>query len=465
MTHPTLALSRKLRELSPEVGLALFEKLDAMALEHGLWSEVKGSAVPLKIAASPWFVSAQQMAYLSRASWLMRLSLKRLTRMWYSLPEARALLPLAPLESAFFERFGDPEGLPQERLFCRLDALCRFGSPGWEDSLKFLENNVVGIGGMTYAPAATMITERLFELLHVSHPTFRSLPDPRTLLAEELFQHALARGLQGTITVALIDDQNQYRLGGEMGRLAKFFQGVGIKAVALDARELELGSDGRLMAGDTEIDLIYRFVELRELLETPDCLHALKPLWTAFQRGLVVPSLAGDLDHKSAFEILTSEEFASHFEPEWLDVLRRHVPWTRLLYDRHTSSPHDEQVDLFDFAENNRERLVLKPNRDCGGRKVLLGSVTGDGEWRQALNEAAKNPRMFVIQESIELMEEELPCLTHTGEVEWHHRFLSLGLFPTARQAGALGRFSDGEVVNISQNGGVVPLIVLEDER
>ena len=463
--HPTLALSKKLHELTPQEGRDLYEKLKTLALDNGLWSEVNGAPVPLKIVAAPWFVTARQTQYLAEVSWAVRQSLKRLTRLWFQSPEARALLPLAPLEEQFFNLFGDPTGLPEERLFCRLDALCRFHGEDWIDSLRFLENNVVGIGGMTYAPAATLLVERLFELLSISHDNFSYLPDPRKLLAEELFQHAVARGLRGEITVALLDDQNQYRLGGEMGRLAKFFQSVGIRALAIDARELELDSQGQLRAGDNRVDMIYRFVELRELLETPDCLHALKPLWTAFQRGLVVPSLAGDLDHKSTFELLTSPDFASHFRAERLEVLKKHVPWTRLLYERHTLSPLQKKIDLFEFAESNRERLVLKPNRDCGGCKVLLGSKAGNAEWRAAPEEAAQRPRSFVVQESIELVEEELPCLSESGEVEWSRRYLSLGLFPTTHQTGALGRFSDGAVVNISQNGGVVPLIVLEEDN
>ncbi len=463
--HPTLALSKKLQELTPQEGRDLYEKLKALALDNGLWSEINGAPVPLKIAAAPWFVTAQQTQYLAEVAWAVRQSLKRLTKLWFQRPEARALLPLAPLEEQFFNLFGDPTGLPEERLFCRLDALCRFDGEDWTESLRFLENNVVGVGGMTYAPAATLLVERLFELLSISHDNFSYPPDPRKLLAEELFQHAVARGLRGEITVALLDDQNQYRLGGEMGRLAKFFQSVGIRALAIDARELELDSQGNLRAGENKVDLIYRFVELRELLETPDCLHALRPLWTAFQRGLVVPSLAGDLDHKSTFELLTSAEFATHFRAEWREVLKKHVPWTRLLYERHTTSPSGETIDLFDFAENNRDRLVLKPNRDCGGCKVLLGSKARSAEWRAALEEAAQRPRSFVVQDSIELVEEKLPCLSENGEVEWSKRYLSLGLFPTSNQTGALGRFSDGAVVNISQNGGVVPLIVLEDDN
>jgi hypothetical protein len=459
---PTFALSQKLRALTCVEGEALYRKLESLALEEGLWSEVKGRPVPLKLAASPWFLDANQMAYLQRVSWQMRNSLKTLTNLWFHSTRAKELLPLEALESSFFELFGDPSGLPVERLFCRLDALCRFNGPDWKESLRFLENNVVGIGGMTYAPAANLITERLFELLSISHPTFRSLPDPRTLLAEELFEQARARGLQGEMTVALVDDLNQYSLGGEMGRLARFFQGVGIRAIAADARDLELDRHDQFRVGDCKIDLVYRFVELRELLETPDCLHALRPLWTAFQRGIVVPSLAGDLDHKSTFELLTSEEFASHFSPEWREVHRLHVPWTRLLYERQTKTSSGHKIDLFDYAEKNRRSLVIKPNRDYGGNKVLLGSLATPSEWREALNEASCRPRSFVLQEGIDLVEETLPCLESSGEVDWSVRYLSLGLFPNARQTGALGRFADGPVVNISQNGGVVPLIVLE---
>ena len=114
--HPTLALSRKLRELSPQEGREIYEKLEVLALDNGLWSEVKGAPVPLKIAATPWFVTARQTQYLAEVAWAVRQSLKRLTRLWFQSQEARALLPLAPLEEQFFNLFGDPTGLPEERL-------------------------------------------------------------------------------------------------------------------------------------------------------------------------------------------------------------------------------------------------------------------------------------------------------------------------------------------------------------
>ena len=74
--HPTLALSQKLRELSPEEGRDIYEKLKTLALDNGLWSEVNGAPVPLKIVAAPWFVTARQTQYLAEVSWAVRQSLK-----------------------------------------------------------------------------------------------------------------------------------------------------------------------------------------------------------------------------------------------------------------------------------------------------------------------------------------------------------------------------------------------------
>ena len=107
--------------------------------------------------------------------------------------------------------------------------------------------------------------------------------------------------------------------------------------------------------------------------------------------------------------------------------------------------------------------LAFRGSRRSG--EDSSGAQGFDPESKAALEEAAQRPRSFVVQESIELVEEELPCLSESGEVEWSRRYLSLGLFPTTHQTGALGRFSDGAVVNISQNGGVVPLIVLEEDN
>jgi hypothetical protein len=51
----------------------------------------------------------------------------------------------------------------------------------------------------------------------------------------------------------------------------------------------------------------------------------------------MVSSIAGDLDHKTCFEVLTDEEVAARvFSVAERQLFRRHILWTRMVTQRET---------------------------------------------------------------------------------------------------------------------------------
>ncbi len=451
------SLDLTLKQLTKPQVRRICEELETGALELGLWSEERGEPRPLRLAARPWIVSPATVSYLSRVGWQIRTALRRVSELFEQSPQLAAALPLEPPELRCLRSIGEQRSGPGERLFCRLDALGSLDSEKELEGLKFVEVNVVGIGGMTYAPAAPQLLTRTLERLYPVALT--PLADPRDLLVEEILEHAAALGLKRPPRVALLDDQRLYKLGGEMGRLAGHLLARGLEARAVDVREIEKTRGGTYCCGDFHFDLIYRFLELRELAELDWEGGGLATLWSAFREGRVLPTLAGDLDHKSVFEPLTCPEFGAHLTVAQREACARHVLWTRLLYERFTLDARGREIDLFPYAEREQQQLVLKPNRECGGVKVVLGALVTPKVWRETLEEAFEHPSTFVVQQATEPTRETLPCLEPTGEVDFQERFVSLGLFPGAKGLGALGRFSDGPVVNISQGGGVIPVV------
>ncbi len=76
-----------------------------------------------------------------------------------------------------------------------------------------------------------------------------------------------------------------------------------------------------------------------------------------------------------------------------------HIPWTARAID--TRVPRrGAWVEPLVWAEQNRERTVLKPGRGAGSRGVILGAVTPETLWRQALQRAV-NEGDWVIQEQV----------------------------------------------------------------
>ena len=88
----------------------------------------------------------------------------------------------------------------------------------------------------------------------------------------------------------------------------------------------------------------------------------------AFVNNQVISSIAGELDHKSGFEVFTNPDFAGFFSPAERSMFRKYLPWTRLIRERRTTDKAGRPIDLVPYAIKNREQLILKPSRAYGGR-------------------------------------------------------------------------------------------------
>jgi len=170
----------------------------------------------------------------------------------------------------------------------------------------------------------------------------------------------------------------------------------------------------------------------------------------------MMPTVGGDLEHKSALELLSSPAFATRFDAATWDACTRHILWTRLLTERHTEGPAGVVVDLFPFARAAREALVLKPNRGYGGEGVLLGAHATEGEWDEALSRAAYAPGEWVVQSLCETNRE--PFVDASG-VE-RELFTTCGFFPSAMGTGIFGRAGSSPVVNLSTGASLTPFLV-----
>jgi hypothetical protein len=175
----------------------------------------------------------------------------------------------------------------------------------------------------------------------------------------------------------------------EQSHLVTYYRAQrGIDVRHADPRELRL-VDGEVYYEDTVVDVAYRDYEIRDLLalerEEGKPLDAIRAL---FAGNRIVSSIAGDLDHKSCFEILTDDGLSARvFDAADRALFRRHVLWTRLVSDRATQTP-DGHAELPKFIRTHREELVLKPNRSYGGTGVHIGAAVSQSEWERVLDRA-----------------------------------------------------------------------------
>jgi uncharacterized circularly permuted ATP-grasp superfamily protein len=166
------------------------------------------------------------------------------------------------------------------------------------------------------------------------------------------------------------------------------------------------------------------------------------------------------LHKKAAFELLTDEGRAGWFTPGEREVIASCVPWTRRVSGRETTH-EGRRVDLVEHVRRLRERFVLKPNDDYGGRGLTLGAKASASEWDEALAHALEED--YVVQEAVELHTEVFPVF---GENAWSFQPLYADTNPflfRGRVEGAMVRLSGSPVVNVTSGGGEAGLFVLEE--
>jgi len=136
-------------------------------------------------------------------------------------------------------------------------------------------------------------------------------------------------------------------------------------------------------------------------------------------------------------------------------VFRRHILWTRVVSDRETRLPGGESGKLLEYLRDERETLVLKPNRAYGGEGVLLGLAVSDDEWNSALQRAVEAPEGWVVQQLASIPVYEFPVLSEEGTMHTEPFYTVMGFAPSKYGLAIMGRASQKQVVNVAQRGGM----------
>jgi glutathione synthase/RimK-type ligase-like ATP-grasp enzyme len=113
---------------------------------------------------------------------------------------------------------------------------------------------------------------------------------------------------------------------------------------------------------------------------------------------------------------------------------------------------------------DNRERLVLKPASDYGGRGVTLGIETDQDAWEAAIEEHADRGD-FIVQEYVPIPEEMFPTIEH-GRVQMRLKRFNINPYCIGgRYVGMMTRISDQAVINVAAGGGILPSVVGRHKR
>jgi uncharacterized circularly permuted ATP-grasp superfamily protein len=213
-----------------------------------------------------------------------------------------------------------------------------------------------------------------------------------------------------------------------------------------------------LYADERKIDLVYRRVLINDIVAKPAECHTLVQAYTA-KAVCVANNFRCKIPHvKAFFAVLTDERNGGLFSHSERDVIRKHIPWTRVVADVKTAH-YGETVDLLAFIRKNREQLVLKPNDEYGGSGVTLGWEMNESAWDSAIAKAlSPNGGAWIVQERIPVRREVFPYIN--DEMQVHERDMLVDFAPYLFQGklcGFLTRLSATGLANVTSGGGQVP--------
>jgi hypothetical protein len=174
--------------------------------------------------------------------------------------------------------------------------------------------------------------------------------------------------------------------------------------------------------------------------------------------GLMSPILS---DKRNLALLSEQADGGDLYDAEERAAIARHIPWTRLLVDGFTDRG-GERVYLPDLVRAERERLVIKPPDELGGKNVCLGVQLTQAEWEARVDAALAQGR-WVVQE---LIPSEPYLFQGRGGGAAPHD-LVWGAFLFGDRFGSCllrGAPSGAGVVNVGRGASRIVLLEVEDE-
>ena len=152
----------------------LIERLREGARERHVIYLHDGELDPIRILPCPIAILPSQLSYIHAVTMIVQEAIKRFPALYFSDHRVREILRLPDPEERWLRECWAPSQQAHNPIFGRLDALIDFTSPMWRESLKFVEPNLTGIGGVHMVPTAErLLAEIVVPALHRVDPDLR----------------------------------------------------------------------------------------------------------------------------------------------------------------------------------------------------------------------------------------------------------------------------------------------------
>jgi hypothetical protein len=434
--------------LTDEVAADSQAQLEDQLRRRGLYFGERAICTVLR----PRFLTAAQYEYIQRAAGPLLRAFRKAYEATVADETFRAQFGLQPWEEELVQQ--DP-GFRDPSPTSRLDAFL----VGETAELQFVEYNAETPAAPAYNDALSEVFLALPAMRAFLHRyDVRPLPGRHGVLHALLDAYGQWSGRHDAPRIAILDWRD-VPTHSEFVLFEQYFAAQGLPCRIVDPREVEYRR-GRLSAGDFEITLIYKRVLLSELVARGGMDH---PVVRAVRDGavcMVNPFRCKVLHKKASLAVIQDERNSALFEADEQAAIAAYVPWTRRVEERRTVY-RGRPVDLVPFILEQRERFVLKPNDEYGGKGVVLGWLADARTWEAAVQSALAEPS--IVQERAAVPTEPYPSL-RDGRVEITDRqqdtdpYVLYGSYVD----GCLTRLSTEPLLNVTAGGGsTVPTFIV----
>ncbi len=427
------------------LGPALFEQLRVAQRELGLLQGNRATCPVLR----PHIMPRTQYETIKRAAETLAGAFEKIA---IAALTDQALLAFLDLTQAEEQAARIKPGYSRLCVSSRLDA--HLNAKGFQ----FLEYNAESPAGIGDQMQLEKILFRLPALRHFLEANSHWLPQPHCALLMSLLKAYREWGGEEDKPRIAIIDWKGVPTSGEFRVLKDYFVAEGYPALIADPHDLEYNGD-YLSVDGFRIDIVYKRVIIHEFLSEFGLDH---PLVQACRQGRVcmANSFRTKLAHKkSTFAVLSDPAYQYLFDSGELEVIQKHIPWTRWARPSRTVF-HGSEFDLETLILNERGQFVLKPNDAYGGHGVYLGWEAGRQEWHEAVKAALQKPS--IVQERVVLEKTTIPA--YSDRVYLDQLFVDFNPFLFQNEVeGALIRLSTSSLLNVTSGGGETALLVLEE--
>jgi uncharacterized circularly permuted ATP-grasp superfamily protein len=396
----------------------------------------------------PIFFTTSHIQYFREIVEILLTCQEKLINLYFKSQEYRGLFELTETEKPLVEI---KSRLPRWIYFSRLDSIMT------DDRLMFLEFNCDSPGGAYYADIQTECLLQISVMKELAKKYKFVIEKYREKVFNTLISAWRELGIKRKPSIAVMGNPKVANVK-EFKLFAKMFGIKGFPSLFTDPWSLEY--DGKQLSKKGEkIDLIYRRGVLADYSQH---VEESKPVIDAYKDGNVcfVNPLGAKLgDNKNLLSVLTDEKMKFLFNDKELEIINKHIPWTRMMREGKTIFKNNE-IDLAPHIRNNKDNFVLKPNSEYGGKGVIIGIETDQGTWDNAVHESLQKP--MVVQEYIPIPEDHFPVFN--PDLNFQSKKININFLTFQGQfGGGFARTSDSLVINVSRGGALATFIVIDE--